>query len=146
MIPVTDEPMEGVAFDVQDHARRTGTIWTGTHGEMTSSDLHGAEEPTRWMLRPHQGAETGWRWIRALHQRRRGRSIRGTLAELDLGGLTHFSVERWPPDGPGRHQEAYDVIMSIWQMDRVVGTCGSLESPRRANVLLFGCCICPRKG
>jgi hypothetical protein len=23
--PWTDEPMEGVAFDVQDHARRTGT-------------------------------------------------------------------------------------------------------------------------
>jgi hypothetical protein len=55
MIPVTDEPMEGVAFDVKDHARWTGTIWTGTHGEMTSSDLHGVEEPTRWMLRPHQG-------------------------------------------------------------------------------------------
>jgi hypothetical protein len=33
--------------------------WTGTHGEMISSDLHGAEEPTRWMLRPQQGAETG---------------------------------------------------------------------------------------
>jgi hypothetical protein len=64
MIPVTDEPMEGVAFDVQDHARRTGTIWTSTHGEMTSLDLHGAEEPTSWMLRPLQGAETGWRWIR----------------------------------------------------------------------------------
>ena len=59
MIPVTDEPMEGVAFDVQDPARRTGTIWTGTHGEMTSSDLHGVEEPTRWMLRPQQAAETG---------------------------------------------------------------------------------------
>jgi hypothetical protein len=26
MIPMTDESMEGVAFDVQDHARRTGTI------------------------------------------------------------------------------------------------------------------------
>jgi hypothetical protein len=55
MILVTNEPMEGVAFDVQDHARRAGTIWTGTHGEMISLDLHGAEEPTRWMLRPHQG-------------------------------------------------------------------------------------------
>jgi hypothetical protein len=33
--------------------------WTGAHGEMISSDLHGAEEPTRWMLRPRQGAETG---------------------------------------------------------------------------------------
>ena len=64
MIPVTDEPMEGVDFDVQDHARRTGTIWTDTHGEMISSDLHGAEEPIRWMLRPHQEAEIGQRWIR----------------------------------------------------------------------------------
>jgi hypothetical protein len=26
MIPVTDEPMEGVAVNVQDHARRTCTI------------------------------------------------------------------------------------------------------------------------
>jgi hypothetical protein len=71
MIPVTDEPMEGVAFDVQDHARQIGTIWTGTHGEMISSDLHEAKELTRWMLRPHQGAETGQWLIRALHQRRR---------------------------------------------------------------------------
>ena len=53
MIPVTNEPMEGEVFDVQDHARRTGTTWTGTHGEMISLDLHGAEEPIRWLLRPH---------------------------------------------------------------------------------------------
>ena len=55
MIPVTNEPMEGEVFDVQDHARQTGTSWTGTHGEMISSDLHGAEEPIRWLLGPHQG-------------------------------------------------------------------------------------------
>jgi hypothetical protein len=42
MIPVTYEPMEGVVIDVQDHAQRTST-----HGEMISSDLHGAEEPTQ---------------------------------------------------------------------------------------------------
>jgi hypothetical protein len=65
MIPVTDEPIEGIDFDVQDHARWTGTIWTDTHGEMTSFDLCGAEEPNRWMLRPYQGAVTGWIWIRA---------------------------------------------------------------------------------
>ncbi len=58
MIPVTDEPMEGIAFDAQDHSRWTGTIWNGTHVEMTSLDLHRDEEPTRWMLRPHHGAET----------------------------------------------------------------------------------------
>jgi hypothetical protein len=95
MIPVTYEPMEGVAVDVQDHARRTGTIWTGTHGEMISSDLHGAEEPIRWMLRPHQGAETG-QMDQGFAQERRRTSCRGTPTELDLGGLCPFSVERWP--------------------------------------------------
>jgi hypothetical protein len=33
--------------------------WTGTHGEMINLDLHRAEEPTRWMLTPQQGAKTG---------------------------------------------------------------------------------------
>ena len=64
MIPRTNEPMEGEVFDVQDHTRRTGTRWTGTHGEMISLDLHGAKYPTRWMLTPHQGASTGQRWVR----------------------------------------------------------------------------------
>ena len=45
MISRTNEPMEGIVFYVQDHARRTGT-----HGEMISSDLHGAKEPIRWLL------------------------------------------------------------------------------------------------
>jgi hypothetical protein len=55
MIPKTNEPMEGEIFDVQDHARRTCTKWTSTHGEMISSYLHGAEEPIIWLLGPHQG-------------------------------------------------------------------------------------------
>jgi hypothetical protein len=53
MIPRTNETMEGKNFDVQDHTQQTGTRWTGTHGEMISSDLHGVEEPIRWLLRPH---------------------------------------------------------------------------------------------
>ena len=77
MIPVTDEPMEGVAFDVQDHAQRTGTIWTGTHGEMIRSDLHGAEEPTRWKL--------GWQrqdrvCDEPLHREEEGRPHQDVLA------------------------------------------------------------------
>jgi hypothetical protein len=48
MILVTDEPMEGVAFDVQDHARQTCTTWTGTHGEMTSSDMLSIKVALRW--------------------------------------------------------------------------------------------------
>jgi hypothetical protein len=55
MIPRTNEPMEGEVFDVQDHTRRTGTRWIGTHGEMISSDLHGDEETIKWLLGPHQG-------------------------------------------------------------------------------------------
>ena len=48
MILRTNEPMEGEVFDVQDHAQRYQ--WTSTHGEMISSDLHGAEEPVKWLL------------------------------------------------------------------------------------------------
>jgi hypothetical protein len=92
MIPVTNKPMEDVVFDVQDHARRTCTTWTGTHGEMISLDLHGAEEPIRGLLRPVRGAEMRQCLTEVLHQRRRGRSIMDTLDEPDLGGLTHF---RW---------------------------------------------------
>jgi hypothetical protein len=54
MIPVTDEPTEGVALmcrTMPDEQVPFGPV----HMEMISSDLHGAEEPIRWMLRPHQG-------------------------------------------------------------------------------------------
>jgi hypothetical protein len=107
--------------------------WTGTHGEMISSDLHGAEEPTRWMLRPHQGAVTGQRWSEALHRRRGGRSTRGTLAELDLGGLCllHWNVD------PGRPRTSPMMIMTSSSLVDVlggrfgsVGTCGRLEKPK----------------
>jgi hypothetical protein len=36
------------------------------------------------------GAETGQCLTEVLHRRRRGRSIRGTLVEPDVGGLTHL--------------------------------------------------------
>jgi hypothetical protein len=62
--------------------------WTGTHGEMISLDLYEAEEPIRWILRPHQGQIHDRDGSGALHQRRRGRSTRGTSTELDLGGMT----------------------------------------------------------
>jgi hypothetical protein len=95
MIPVRDEPMEGIAFDVQDHARRIGTIWTSTHGEMISSGLHRDEEPTRWMMRPHQGAETGQRMIRDFAPEKKR-----TLHQRHLGiawprGIDPLSEGRW---------------------------------------------------
>ena len=52
MMSRTNEPMEGVVFDVQESgpcpADRYQRI--GAHGEMMSSDLHGVEEPIRWLL------------------------------------------------------------------------------------------------
>jgi hypothetical protein len=132
MIPVTDEPMEGIAFDVQDHARRTGTIWTGTHGEMTSSDLHGAEEPTRWMLRPHQGVETGWRWIRDFAPKRKRTFHQRHSGRTRPGGNDPFSVERQP-------WKAWDVSIFTMTSSSCMdvfggrlgssGTCGMLERP-----------------
>ena len=62
MIPRTNYSMEGEFFDVQYHARGTGTSWTSTHGEMISSDLHGAEEPIIWLLGPHQGQRQDNDW------------------------------------------------------------------------------------
>jgi hypothetical protein len=50
MIPRTNEPMEGEVFDVQEPCPTDRYRWIGTHGEMISSDLHGAEEPIRWLL------------------------------------------------------------------------------------------------
>jgi hypothetical protein len=45
MILVNDEPMEGIAFNVQTMPDGQVSFQTGTHGEMISSHLHGAEEP-----------------------------------------------------------------------------------------------------
>jgi hypothetical protein len=44
MIPVTYEPMEGVSVDVSGPYPMDRYPY-GTHGEMISSDLHGAESP-----------------------------------------------------------------------------------------------------
>jgi hypothetical protein len=79
---------------VLDHARRTGTIWTGTHGEMTSLDLHGAEEPTKWMLRPHQGEETGQSLIRGFSPERKRTFQKRYSGRTRPRGNDPFSVER----------------------------------------------------
>jgi hypothetical protein len=69
----------------------------------------------------------------ALHQRRRGRSTRGTLAELDLGGLALF---QWNV-GLGRPRTSpMMTMMSSSLLDVLggrlgsIGTCGMLEKPK----------------
>jgi hypothetical protein len=57
--------------------------WTGTHGDMISSDLHGAEEPIRWLL--------GWQRQDNVAKspcmkKKKDVLTQDALAEPDLGG------------------------------------------------------------
>jgi hypothetical protein len=60
---------------------------------MISSDLHGVEDPTRWMFRSHQGAEIGQRLIRyfalekkrAFYQRHPDTAGPGEIDPLSVG-------------------------------------------------------------
>ena len=58
---------------------------TGTHGKMISSDLHGAEEPIRWLL--------GWQRQDNVEmcpcmKKKKDVLTQDTLAMIDLGGIT----------------------------------------------------------
>jgi hypothetical protein len=140
MIPVTNEPMEGVVFDVQGHTRWTGTIWTGTHREMISSDLHGAEEPIRWLLRPcHRGRDMtvfdrGFapEKKRMFHQRHFGRAR--------SRGNDPFSVECWPwkaQSAPIFTMTSSSFMVILGGRLGSSGTSGMLEKPLGANVFLL---------
>jgi hypothetical protein len=132
MIPVTNEPMEGVVFDVQDHARRTGTIWTGTHGEMISSDLHGAEEPIRWLLRPHQRGRDRTMFDRGFASKKKRTLHQRHFDRVQPRGNDPFSVECWP----WKAQSAPILTMTSSSFMVILGgnlgssgTCGMLENP-----------------
>jgi hypothetical protein len=107
--------------------------WTGTHGETISSDLHGAEEPTRWMLRPQQGAETRQGVCigeeEDVPQRHPGRAL--------PRGVVSSPLERWPWKAHGVIQDAHDVIQHCERFgEAVMARVAAWRSPRRANVLL----------
>jgi hypothetical protein len=132
IIPATNEPMEGIVFDVQDHARWTGTNWTGTHGEMISSDLHGTEEPIRWFLRPRQRGrdETMFDWgftpekKRTFYQRHFGKAR--------PGGNDPFSEEHWPwnlQNVPIITMMSFSLMVTFGGKLGNNGMCGMLESP-----------------
>jgi hypothetical protein len=62
---------------LQDHVR-----WTGTYGEMISSDLHGAESPQMDVVTPARGREMS----ETCTKKREGCLTGDTLGDLDLGG------------------------------------------------------------
>jgi hypothetical protein len=135
MISRTDEPMEGVVFDVQDHARTDRYQRIGAHGEMISSDLHGAEEPIRWLL--------GWqRQDRVMTspciEKKKDALIRTLWQRLTYGGSAPAGgmmalMDRTPPGQTGRFLEDVAVCLDL------VARVAACRRPRRANVLPLGC-------
>jgi hypothetical protein len=114
----------------------------GAHGEMISSDLHGAEEPIRWLL--------GWqrqdRVVRALAQRRRRTPSSGRLWQrFDPWGSAPC---RWD-DGLGDQ----DATRAGWTISRacgsvlgLFGTCDRLQEPQRGQRFAHWMLIMPKKG
>jgi hypothetical protein len=107
----------------------------GAHGEMISSDLHGAEEPIRWLL--------GWqRQDRVVMspciEKKKDTLIRTLWHRLTYGGSAPAGgmmalMGRMPPGQIGRFLE--DVAACLDLVARVT----ACRRPRGANVLLLGC-------
>jgi hypothetical protein len=137
MIPVTNEPMEGVVFDVQDYARQKGTIWTDTHGEMISSDLHGIEEPIRWLLRPHWGGRDRTVFVRGFAPEKKRTFHQRHFGRARPRGNDPFSVERWPwkAQNVPTLTMTSSSFMDISEADWVAVACW--RGPWGANVLLL---------
>jgi hypothetical protein len=132
VIPVTNEPMKGIVFDVQDHARRTVNIWTSTHGEMISSDLHGAEEPIRWLLRPHQRGRDRTVFDRGFTPEKKRTFHQRHFDRARPRGNDPFSVERWPwkaHSAPTLTMTSFGFMVILRGRLGSSGTCGMLEKP-----------------
>jgi hypothetical protein len=116
MIPRTDEPMEGVVFDVQDHTRRTGTSGPVHMGIWLVRTSMGLKSPSDgcWDGR---GRTTLW-WA-ICTKKEEGHPYQDTMAEPGLGGITHC---RWDDCfwWTGRHLRQLDVFWSMWQCAGVI--------------------------
>jgi hypothetical protein len=141
MMSRTDEPLEGVVFDVQDHARRTGTRGSVHMGRWLARTSMGLKSPPdgRWDGRGRTGL---WR---ALAQRRRRTPSLGRFGRDLAYGDQPFTdgtltlMIRTPPGQLGRFLEH---VAACWaSLARVAGC----RSPRRGNVLLTGWCLCPNR-
>jgi hypothetical protein len=105
----------------------------GAHGEMISSDLHGAEEPIRWLL--------GWqRQDRVVTspcmEKKKDALIRTLWQRLTYGGSAPAGgmmalMDRTPPEQTGRFLEDVAVCLDL------VARVAACRRPRGANVLLL---------
>jgi hypothetical protein len=114
----------------------------GAHGEMISSDLHGAEEPIRWLL--------GWqrqdRVVTSPYmQKKKDALIRTFLAEIDLWGI---SPCRWYDgfDGQDATRADWTFPGGCGSVFGPCGTCGSLQEAQRGQRFTPWMLIVPKKG
>ena len=141
MISRTDEPMEGVFFDVQDHTRWTGTsglihmgIWLAqiSMGLKNPLDgcLHGRDMTTLWWA-------IAWEERRMFHQGHFGKARPRGNQPLQIGCLP--SMDRMPHERDGRCLEH---VAGYWgRLARVA----AWRSREGANVWFSGCYAWPKR-
>jgi hypothetical protein len=109
---------------------------------MISSDLHGAEEPIRWLL--------GWQrqdnvMMSPCMKKTEGRPHQDTLAEIYLGGITPADemmalMDRTPPRTGWTFSGADGSVLGLF------GTCGRLQEPQEGQRFAFWMLMMPKKG
>ena len=130
-------PWRACLLMLQGHTRWTSTWWTGTHGEMISSDLHGAKSPPDGCWDPDQGQ----RQIRGLHQRERRTFHRGHPGRSGPKGVVSFT----PWCRPWKAHDITQVTHYITQCFGCFGgscvpsgTCGKILRPKEAYNFSIG--------
>jgi hypothetical protein len=107
---------------------------------MINSDLHGAEEPIRWLLRPCQRGRDRTVFDRGFAPEKKRTFHERHFDRAQPRGNDPFSVERWP------WKAQSTLILTMMSSSFMVilggrlgcsGMCGMLERPLGVNVLLL---------
>ena len=145
MIHVTNKPMEGEVFDVQDHARRTGTVGPVHMGRWLVQTSMELKSPSNGCWDPITGRDRiVLGWVFAPEKKKDVSSRTLWLSPAQRGWPTSGGTS--PFDGLGRHLRATDVTFSVWQFDRAAGTCGRVWRPKEGQRFVIYDGFCPKKG
>ena len=142
MMSRTDEPMEGVVFDVQDHARRTGTRGLVHMGRWLARTSMGLKSPSDgcWDGR----GRTEWWWAPAWRRRRTsssgwfGRDL--TYGDQPLADGMMALMDRTPPKTSWTFSGVDGSVLGLF------GTHSRLQEPQRGQRFAPWMLIMPKKG
>jgi hypothetical protein len=109
---------------------------------MISSDLHGAEEPIRWLL--------GWQRqdnivTSPCMKKKKDVLTQDALAEPGLGG-SPTADEMMAFDGQDATQGRLDVFWSMWQCARIIWHMWQVAGAPEGPTFCFWMLILPKKG